>query len=157
MTGYASAGWGFKPDFDKTVRRSAPAIILPPGVNVPSLPRTRPARAPIFDPAPHRNRGVGRAPESSPGMMNRCIALCVEFGMPRHIAEEARTNPFGPRHSVYFLAALIMDANRGDKEAKAALDRVREGLRNAGAISEMFAAKEQPADSGELTRLLGAD
>lgn len=135
---------------------SGPAIILPPGVDPPSLTRSK-RRAPVFSADPIRNRNAPRAPEVSAPMMNKLIALCVGFGMPRHIAEEARTNPFAPRLSVLFLGGLIMDANRGDKNAKAALERVRTGLENAGAVAEMVGAREQPADSGELTRLLGGD
>jgi len=137
----------------KLGRYQGPAgVILDP----PSLGKA-PRHRPVFDPAPHRNRDIAPAPAASPGMMNRMIAMCVQFGMPRHLAEEARTNPYGPRHSVYFLAGLLFDAAAGNREARNALDRIREGLVNAGAVAETFSAVEQPADAAELTRLMGGD
>lgn len=137
----------------KLGRYQGPAGVV---IDPPSLGRA-PARRPVFDPAPHRNRDLPPAPDASPGMMNRMIAMCVEFGMPRHLAEEARTNPYGPRHSVYFLAGHLFAAAEGSRESKAALERIREGIRNAGAVGEILAAREQPPDAAELTRLMGSD
>lgn len=134
------------------VERSLRARVLA-AANPPSL---APARTPaIFDNRPHRNKHLTPAPPSTAEMMNQAIAMCVEFGMPRQLAEEARINPYEPRHAVYFLAGLIMGAAEGDVRSLSALDRVREGLVNAGAVGEVFGANEQVADSAELQTLMG--
>lgn len=134
---------------------SHPAIILPGGVEPASLPTRRPAPA-VYDPAPHRNRGMAPCPELSEPLMNRVIATAVAFGMPRREAEEARTNPFVRTH-VVTLATMCWDAAAGDVRARAALDRIRFAFDHSREVAEILDAREQPADSGELTRLMGLD
>lgn len=95
-------------------------------------------------------------PELAPGLTNRVIATAVAFGMPRREAEEARVNPYVRAH-VAMLACMVWDAAAGDKPAKRALERIAFAFGNRGNIAEMLDAHEQPADSGELTKLLGLD
>lgn len=128
-------------------------LILP--TDPPSLPAQKYGLT-IFDDRPHRNRGMPAAPEFHPHLLNRVIATAVEFGMPRREAEEARTNAYVRWH-VAQLACMVWDAAEGNPQAQAALDRIRFAFEHRGAVAEMIDAKEQPADSGELTKLLGAD
>lgn len=133
------------------------SLWLPPSADPPSLPAT-PRRAPIFDAADHRNRGKPSLDPASlpPGWLNRMIAMTVRFGMPRRIAEEARTNPY-VCHDVALLASLISETAAGNRKAKAVLDRLRTSFGNQDAISEILEAQEQPADPAELQQLMGLD
>lgn len=128
-------------------------IILP--TDPPSL-QARKAAPPMFDAAPHRNRGMTPCPVLSPGLMNRVIATAVAFGMPRREAEEARVNPFIRSH-VAMLAVLIWDAAAGSVPARNALERIKFAFRNSKSVAEILAAEEQPPDSTELQALLGLD
>lgn len=117
-----------------------------------------PRRRPMFDAAPHRNRGV-------PGIANHCstrewdnriIATMVALGCPREVAEEVRTYP-PARYAGLMIWTMVQDAAEGDVTAKAVVDRYRDIFSRARRenVSEMLAAREQPAHADELTRELG--
>lgn len=116
-------------------------------------------RAPaIFDSRRHRNVGQPGVELSTDAWDNRLIATAVELGMPRGLAEQARTHP-PARFHLLTLWCLVQDAAEGDAAALEALDRERVKLANvqAGRPGEIWAAYEQPADPAELQRLAGLD
>jgi hypothetical protein len=139
----------------KLARYQGPAARTLAAANPPGLSHARPG-GPIFDAAPHRNRGMIPAPEVAAPLLNRMIATCVAFGMPPAEAAEARRNPYVRAHLI-MLTCMIWDANEGNVRAKAALDRISHAFNHRLDVAEVLSAFEQPANPAELQSLLGAD
>jgi hypothetical protein len=110
----------------------------------------------MFDPRPHRNRGMAGIALSTREWDNRLIATAVELGCARDIAEQARTYP-PARLALLQLWCRVQDAAAGDPTARDAVDRCRIAFANAGHVGEAFDALEQPAQAGELQTLMGLD
>jgi hypothetical protein len=133
-----------------------PNLILPPGVH--GLPRA-PKAAPMFDTAPHRNRGMHGIIAPIPGLPDdELIATAVSLGMVRAHAEQCRYSPQA-RFSLATVWCMVKDAAEGDKQAKQVLDRYRVGFKAAAdnVAGEMLAAYEQEVDPKEMQRTMGLD
>lgn len=80
----------------------------------------------MFDPDPHRNRGVdGIATENStPEWDSRLIATLVELGCPQWLAEQLRTYP-PARYEAFKVYCWVALAAEGDGEAIEKVDYYR--------------------------------
>lgn len=99
--------------------------VLAAAADPPSL-TDAPAAPQIFDPAPHRNRGVNGIDNSSssPEWDDRLIATLTELGCPRWLAEQLRTYP-PARFEAFKVYCWVQLAAEGDGDCKEKVDYYR--------------------------------
>lgn len=80
---------------------------------------------PIFDSAPHRNRGMPGIARELPYPNDRLlVATLVALGQPQWSAEQIRYHP-PARYNAVCAWMLVQDAAEGDPEAKEKVDYIR--------------------------------
>lgn len=94
---------------------------------------------PLFDSAPHRNRGANWIPYELTHVPDALlIATAVAHGCPRFAAEECRRHG-GVRYNYFKFWCDVQDAAEGDKTAQERVDYCREAwekLRTMQLISD---------------------